>query len=794
MSVWEKVEEQVDSLVKKSNFKQCYQIIDQYKKRYPKSTYLQILEAYVKYKQSPGKFDYETTLGTTYGLGGNSFTTDQDALNLLHRFFFEFGKYEEALYIFEKANSKQPSFEISYLWFDYALRDFNFKHLGKASLQLSKFPKDSVQPSREYQFWNAIATISLFKFQNYRLSAQEKQILPVLAYKNLCAAKPFKTTQEVIVFCTVCEELFPNDETKSLEIINEIQPHLNMSVDLYSKNFFLKHVKKDNHELILSNCSKMLRSLDDYDLLKNIVISGKALSKSKQDLYILIDELFGAKSRNARLIRFEIDIIYGTSVNQDSIEYYLEKFHNKPCCVADLSHYMDKLDRKILVTVFNKYNSESDPVHDSNLLKLKIGDSLNPVEYYNKHKQTMENKSNTDYSLCSTFILEVIKDILLANSTLDDIIFALSILENYQMKDPYNYDTKVWIIALYMHLGLVPLAHSYYSDLKVKNVQVDSMDYLIYSRYSSLFPDKQHDYLNRTLSEHNALYDVSLGRLSQFINISFDRKSYSKIPGMFDFRDKLVKSVGRFSKICDLVNMSYLRNDKRTALLDMLRENLRDLEATGKLELSDNRDWSIFGYFDEFNKEELQGPLSYLKIDEDWIYLNLIKIFMIDAIPNSEKSQLVDKLQSKLSEKCNVAEHMTNAETVSYNIIRDLYGSNGANLTELINEINVDNSDTTSSWELVHTYVTHISTLKTLDRFKRIKDKDQKTLIKQKLTELNNHCDDMFQSYSKRIASVCDNLQQGERHDLLTSLGYTPLSSEGLTNSLLEVQKAIRNL
>ncbi|CAB4253215.1 similar to Saccharomyces cerevisiae YOL076W MDM20 Non-catalytic subunit of the NatB N-terminal acetyltransferase, which catalyzes N-acetylation of proteins with specific N-terminal sequences [Maudiozyma barnettii] len=794
MSVWEKLEDQSNELIAKSNFKQCYQTIDQYKARYPKSIYLQILESYVRYKQSPSKFNFETSLLAAYGEKGTSYTIDQDALNLLHKFFFELEKYEDALHVFEKSNAKQPGFEISYLWFDRALQDCNFKHLGKASLQLSKFPKDSVHQPREYYFWNAITTVALFKFQNYRLSSQEKCILPLLTYKNLCNVKPFKNNEEIIVFCTVCETLFPDDVEKSQEICKEILPYFDDSVDLYLKNFFLKHVEKNNHTLIFDTCSKILKSLDDYELMKRIVTSGKALGKSQQDLYDLIDGLVSTKSRNGRLIRFEIDLMYDKIISEQSLKYYLERFHNRPCCVTDIIHYRNKISNAELISeVFDSFKELNDEIHDSNIVKLGL--KMNKqVQYYNKHKAGMKNKPKTDYSLCSTFILDLIKkDILGPSMTLEDSIFVISMLENYQKEDPNNYDTKVWLIAMYMYLGLTPMAYSYYQDLSVKNVQVDSMDYLIYSRFSSLFPHKQHDYLNKTLPEHDALYDNSLSRISQFISISFDRKSYSKILGMFEFQDRLLKSVGRFSKLCDGINMTYICNDKRTALIESLRGILRQIESTGDSQLSDNRDWSIYGLSEELDKTNVPECLSVLSIDNEWIIYNLIKIFMIDAIPTGKQSDMVNKLLGMLTEGSDVSKHMTAAENISFKIINDIYYNNALNLPSLLNDISAENINPTT-WRGRQTYLTHISTLKTLDNMKRIKDKEQKTRIKQKLTELRNHCDELFKTYKEQIVSACASLKTGERHDILTSLGYSPLGPENLTASIVEVQKAIRNL
>ncbi|GMM57282.1 Mdm20 protein [Maudiozyma humilis] len=793
MSVWEKVQEQALQLIEKSSFKPCYALIEQHKARYPKAAYPQVLEAYTRYRQSPGKFNYEAVLGSTYGAAGKQYAIDRDTLALLHRFFFELGRFDEALGVYERANSRQPSFELSYLWFEQALKDLNFKQMGRAALQLTKFPKDSVLEPREYLFWNAISTVALFRFQKHRVSPQEAQVLPLLTYKGLLGAKPFKSTQEVIVFCTVCEELFPG--TKSAEIVAEVLPRLQSSVDLYLKNFFLRHASEDDHQVVFDNCSAMLGSLDDFELMKRVVSSGRALGKVQAELSQLIDDKVGPKSRNARLIRFEMDLEYGApKVTPDSLHYYLERFHNRPCCAVDIASYRDRIEPSVLEAAFAEFDVPSDLIHDSNALKLAVGSSDTAANYYTKHSKTLKSKPDTDYSQCATFVLDMARETLLSTEpALPQLLYVLSLLENYQRADPHNYETMVWLIALYVHLGLTPLAHSYYADLKVKNVQVDSMDFLLYSRYSTMLPDKSHDYLNRTLPEHNALYDVSLGRIAQFTNIAFDRKSYSKILGMLEFQDKLLKSTGRWGKVCESINLTYVCNDKRAVLLERVRADIARCDATGEFTLSDNRDWSIFGFAKELSKDKLPGTLATLNTDSEWIWLNLAKAFMLEAVPTGTKSALAEKLLAKLPEGCKPEEHLTASELESYNIVLDLYSNNGDNLAALVKNLNTGNSEH-GSWRTIHDYLTSLATLKTLDNLKKIKDKELKSLIKQKLSALRDHCDDLFAEYKKQIVAACAALQSGPMHDQLSALGYAPLGPEALTASLLEVQKSVRNL
>lgn len=788
-----KIEEEIFQCIERSNFKQCNEKIALLKRQFPKSAYISTLEIYAKFKQSPTKFDYEKDLGNLYGVNGSLITSDLRALDLLHKLFIELERYEEALHVYEAANFKYTSYELVSQWFEKALEDFHFNHMARSSLQMVKFKEVNPLPSRNYYFWNALCVIALFKFQNDKVTEQESKILPQLAYKNLCNVKPFQSNQELIVFGLLIEELFPNDEEKINELINLIVPQLSKSVDLYLKNFILNFLNDRNPELLFECCKIILKHIDDFEAIKSLLHAAKETAKTKEEALSLIDELVG-DSRNSRLARIECDLMFTREVSKKSLLFYLEKNHNKPCCAVDMLHYQEQINQDVLKDVMQNI-TERDVIHDSNVFKLKLED-VDPIDFYQRHKDSLSEKSKTDYSQSSIFILALVKRVLLKNEpTLDDIILSLSLLENYQMQDPHNYDTKTWIIAIYMHLGLVPLAYSHYLDLKVKNIQNDSMNYLIYTRFSSLFPSKQDDFLNKTFKEDCALYDVSLERVPQFLKISFERKAYCKILGMFEFRSKLERSSSKWMKTCEVLQMSRLCNDKRASLLQKLHQDWGKLALMGSTGWSDNRDWTIFG--NDIKNENLPDILDYLKVNDEWISLNCVKEFMIECIPTGKKSSMVDEYLKNLSKDLSLenvlANSLTKAEVWSFKVIYDIYENDGKNLLSFLQDTSIP-ADSKSGWKLTHTYLMKLSTLKTLDGFKRIKDKETKKLIKEAIKNLRESCDSLYQAYSLKLTAACDALNNSGNSELLKPLGFMPLGVTGLQNSLLTVQKNVRNL
>ncbi|EDO19270.1 hypothetical protein Kpol_1036p12 [Vanderwaltozyma polyspora DSM 70294] len=795
----DKIEAEIFELIKKSNFRLCNERIGQLRRQYPKSSYFEVLETYIKYKQSPTKFDYEKLLGEKFGINGKLITSDLKALDLLHTFFIELERYPESLNVYERAIFKYPTFELASAWFDKSLNDSNFMHMAKASLQMVKYSNENSEYSsylqnRDFNFWYGISIAALFKFQPHRITEQEKRILPTLAYKTISNLKPFNSHEELIVFCTICEQLFPNDRAKASEIVQEIFPTLEKSVNLTLKNFIVHNASIiEDNQLLFNSCQIILKSIDDYDVIKHFLRSGKALGKSKQELGQLILSLVG-DTRNYRLSFLEGDLIYDSKITDDSLKFYLEKFHNKACSSIDINNYKNHLDEATIKSTFNLFSSE-DVIHDANTFKLNINDSTSS-ELYMKHKESLNSKAITDYSSNSVFILDLVQKLLLKEDpSLEDILLSLTLLENYQVKDEHNFDTKLWIIVSYMHLGCIPIAYSNYLDLKIKNVQNDIIDHLIYSRMSTLFPQKQHDYFINFRESIRNLYEGSLNRLPQFIRIAFERKAYSKILGMIEFRDKLERSSMKWLKEIEMLQLAGISNDKRGPLIKKMQESWRNIEITGNITFSDNRDWSSFNC--NINKKELPNIMRSMQVSETAIMINIIKELMIDAVSTNSTNGKIDELilstfnndMSKILEM-----NLTEDEIWSFNIIFDLYKNNGENLTKLLSAETIPLSNRTM-WNLSHGYLMKVGTLKTLDNIKRIKDPVTKSNIKKQLQDLRGSADDLYKSYSNKIKQAHENLASNdETNKLLQDLGFVPLQLSRITETILMVQKTVRNL
>ena len=134
------------------------------------------------------------------------------------------------------------------------------------------------------------------------------------------------------------------------------------------KQFLIKHVK--DPQLSFDACLHILNKIDDFQLIQKLIGSGYHLGKTKQEILGLIDKIVG-DSRNSRLSRFEIDLVFDQKISRESLAYYLEKFHNKACCETDIKKYRDYINEDTLETIMSNVPND-DPIHDSNIFKLNL--------------------------------------------------------------------------------------------------------------------------------------------------------------------------------------------------------------------------------------------------------------------------------------------------------------------------------------------------------------------------------------------------------------------------------------
>ncbi|KAI0256800.1 actin cytoskeleton organization protein [Lactifluus subvellereus] len=132
---------------------------------------------------------------------------------------------------------------------------------------------------------------------------------------------------------------------------------------------------------------------------------------------------------------------------------------------------------------------------------------------------------------------------------------AVVLLEYASRRSPQSYQIRLELIRIYRLLGAPQLALDHYRLLNVKQIQTDTLSYLILSRATnfSLAATGDLTYASECL-ESSHIYFSNSQETSEFVVKAFNTEKYSQIPELVVFEERLDNSLQR-----DLVKIEHVR-------------------------------------------------------------------------------------------------------------------------------------------------------------------------------------------------------------------------------------------
>ncbi|KAL6948955.1 hypothetical protein ACO0QE_001436 [Hanseniaspora vineae] len=714
--------------------------------------------------------------------------SDSMTLNWIGKLSLQLMTYDQWYKIIELSNFKNRSLEKLTVSFNDFLGKASMKNLYQVTSILGNLTKNDPFHGRNFVFWNAVISLTAThlcarkggNYENIVVSISPLSWLDIdHVIKKVETFKPFQSDQERIIYCQLCE--VKGDAESKKKIVAEIQPQIalqNGNIDLYLKNLIINNC--EDAVLLKKFCVKLLENLNDYDTLLTLInccFKDLHLSKSETLEIINGNEKF-LHSRNFKLGKLEVDLLFNENhaISKENLQNYLSDFHSKPCCFVDLQKFikedpsmMNKLEKLLEHEADEILNlNEQDPVFCYNMFKL----------FGCKEKYTKNLETYPEYvvdQVCAKFLSA---DENSGSSLISECVFSCFKLEKQLEVTPNEYILHLWLVVLYTSLGFLPLAQKhYYESLKIKNVQIDVLDHLIYSRHSSIWPVK-----DSIMSLPTSVYD-SMDNMPRFIDIAFDRKSYSKIKGMFEFYGDLKMSFNRWRKYTDVLIASRLFND--TKLRKEFYNDLQELfefnhnynvvyqdrtdEKEFVLQFSDNRDFSTL-FSSQQSLETLPCFMKYCNLDNPtYIQSVFAKELMLSGFQENTKKydNFINCLLMKNGEnqQSNLTKSLTKIEAWSFELHDLLYFSKD-DLSKVVDDIieklkappsfDLD-QQAASGWYYSHYFATIMTTLKTLDSLSKKLPTVLKQLVKSQLQYYRTQfVKSHFDHYMQEIENIKD--------------------------------------
>jgi hypothetical protein len=162
---------------------------------------------------------------------------------------------------------------------------------------------------------------------------------------------------------------------------------------------------------------------------------------------------------------------------------------------------------------------------------------------------------------------------------------------------PDNFAAKLFLILVYLKLGSVLLALDLFRSLDVKQLQLDTLAYIISDHLLEL-GDLEHAEL--FFHESFFIYDENRTQSWSLIAEAFSRGSFSNVPEFYEFARRLEYSLQAVACICGTIRTELLTKD-----LEVVASYLEGLKPDDllfgdefMLNLSDNRDRDVMDFVD----------------------------------------------------------------------------------------------------------------------------------------------------------------------------------------------------
>jgi hypothetical protein len=295
----------------------------------------------------------------------------------------------------------------------------------------------------------------------------------------------------------------------------------------------------------------------------------------------------------------------------DYILEYIEEFQDKGCCVPDMQHTSASLPVSVLQVLIEKCSTKC--MSGAELLGITwcqlerifhlrllcktegMGTPFDPDAKISILETVLPETTGSSELLATGWLH--LATLHIDRSAEGDLLKAAMYGTRAMDAAPDNFAAKLFLILVYLKLGSVLLALDLFRSLDVKQLQLDTLAYIISDHLLEL-GDLEHAEL--FFHESFFIYDENRTQSWSLIAEAFSRGSFSNVPEFYEFARRLEYSLQAVACICGTIRTELLTKD-----LEVVASYLEGLKPDDllfgdefMLNLSDNRDRDVMDFVD----------------------------------------------------------------------------------------------------------------------------------------------------------------------------------------------------
>lgn len=158
---------------------------------------------------------------------------------------------------------------------------------------------------------------------------------------------------------------------------------------------------------------------------------------------------------------------------------------------------------------------------------------------------------------------------------------AIVLLEKATLRSTANFHFTLMLVRLYSSLGCGSLAMRAFDRLSVKQIQLDTMSYILFDRVSSLhprpFPQLSNDLGDSAapsdhFSKQHQLYRKTRKQVARNTWTAFEHGSYNAVFEFQEFSDTIAHSVSAVNSVVESARLSRILKIDKKSSNDILRK------------------------------------------------------------------------------------------------------------------------------------------------------------------------------------------------------------------------------
>lgn len=388
-----------------------------------------------------------------------------------------------------------------------------------------------IEPSRQSTY-NVAFAMGLYH-SKLPPNSSERKLLPMLGERMLQKYQPALNFQEEYVVALV----------KRMVSAKEVVEYCRGSTILSLQEIELEAlVSLADHQLLIDRSSERLQQQDSWNWWVALIDSAVKIGKPELAGKV-IDEY--KLTHNSLLARVELAKQMGEPLEEQVTKFW-DVMSSKPAAYE----FLDGLPTGHLkATNFT-----------AQVTLAKLRKNLDPQELLDLYRRNLSSRpsESTDYFIGTDLLL------LAANFELDAgpecterALRAAVILQYAHENDPHNFYVLLYLVQLWRWLGAPLIADSYWQRLSVKNVQHESIAWVLLQRAGTTSSGVNGI---RKVMQRALLLSKQAASMGSYIRVALDRSVYTQIPGFLELAGRLRCSLATALNELENVKISQLAN------------------------------------------------------------------------------------------------------------------------------------------------------------------------------------------------------------------------------------------